>query len=286
VKQAGDFEKNQGFSCGAWVKLPKGGMTGAVVARMDDKAGHRGWDLWIEGGRLSAHLIHNWPKDAMQMTAKTPVKPGGWHHLFATYDGSGHAGAIKLYVDGELQQAKAGVNALKNTIRTEVPLTIAKRAYGAPLEGASLQDLRVYSRKLDPAEVGKVMRATRAAWLAEKPAAKLSPAEKRELLDWWLPSLDKPYVQLEKTLATALAQQLPIKNRGTIAHVMNEKPEPAMAFVLYRGEYDQHRDQVTPTTPAALPPMSDALPRNRLGLAKWLLEPENPLTARVTVNRF
>ncbi|HEY5312793.1 MAG TPA: DUF1553 domain-containing protein, partial [Pirellulales bacterium] len=286
VKEAGDFEKNQAFSCGAWVKLPKGGLTGAVIARMDDKAGHRGWDLWIEGGRLSAHLIHKWPSDAMQMTAKNTIKPGSWHHLFVTYDGSGKAGAIKLYVDGQLQLSKAGVNALKNTIRTDAPLTIAKRAHGALLEGASLQDVRIYSRKLSPTEVGKVMTTTRAAWLAEKPAGKLSPAEKRELLDWWLPSLDQPYVQLDKTLAAAQAEQLPIKNRGTIAHVMNEKPEAAMAFVLYRGEYDQHRDQVTPTTPAALPSMSAALPRNRLGLAQWLLEPENPLTARVTVNRF
>jgi hypothetical protein len=67
---------------------------------------------------------------------------------------------------------------------------------------------------------------------------------------------------------------------------MQERGEPATAFVLHRGEYDQRREEVTPDTPAALPPMPDDLPRNRLGFAKWLLRPENPLTARVTVNRF
>jgi hypothetical protein len=67
---------------------------------------------------------------------------------------------------------------------------------------------------------------------------------------------------------------------------MQEKPEPPMAYILYRGEYTQRRDKVTPITPAALPPMAPELPRNRLGLAKWLVTPENPLTARVAVNRF
>src|SRR5262249_21742062 len=58
------------------------------------------------------------------------------------------------------------------------------------------------------------------------------------------------------------------------------------AYVLFRGEYDKRRDKVEPITPAALPPMPADLPHDRLGLAKWLLRPEHPLTARVTVNRF
>ena len=56
--------------------------------------------------------------------------------------------------------------------------------------------------------------------------------------------------------------------------------------MLYRGEYDKRRDPVKADTPAMLPPMPAEFPKNRLGLAKWLVRPENPLTARVTVNRF
>ena len=67
---------------------------------------------------------------------------------------------------------------------------------------------------------------------------------------------------------------------------MQERPEPPTAYVLFRGDYDKRRDKVKPATPAALPPMPPDLPRNRLGLAEWLLRPEHPLTARVTVNRF
>ena len=59
-----------------------------------------------------------------------------------------------------------------------------------------------------------------------------------------------------------------------------------MAYVLFRGDYDKRRDKVLPETPAVLPPFPKDAPRNRLGFARWLLLPNHPLTARVTVNRF
>jgi hypothetical protein len=67
---------------------------------------------------------------------------------------------------------------------------------------------------------------------------------------------------------------------------MNERSEEPVAFVLSRGEYDRRLDEVRPGTPAVLPAFPEGAPRDRLGFAKWLLLPENPLTARVTVNRF
>ena len=67
---------------------------------------------------------------------------------------------------------------------------------------------------------------------------------------------------------------------------MQEKPTKPKAYVLYRGEYDKRREEVGAATPAFLPPMPADYPQNRLGFARWLLRPEHPLTARVTVNRF
>ena len=67
---------------------------------------------------------------------------------------------------------------------------------------------------------------------------------------------------------------------------MEERGEPATAYLLFRGEYDKQRDQLSPDTPDILPPFPADAPRNRLGLARWLVAPEHPLTARVTVNRF
>jgi hypothetical protein len=67
---------------------------------------------------------------------------------------------------------------------------------------------------------------------------------------------------------------------------MNEKNEMARAFILDRGEYDKRKDEVKADTPDILPPFPESLPKNRLGLAQWLLLQDHPLTSRVTVNRF
>ncbi|MBK8975874.1 MAG: PSD1 domain-containing protein [Planctomycetes bacterium] len=68
--------------------------------------------------------------------------------------------------------------------------------------------------------------------------------------------------------------------------IWRERTEPVPMHVLRRGQYDQPGDPVARRTPAVLPPMDGDLPRDRLGLARWLVEPEHPLTARVAVNRF
>src|SRR5262245_38923607 len=73
---------------------------------------------------------------------------------------------------------------------------------------------------------------------------------------------------------------------GTIAHLMQERQCEPAAYVLFRGDYDKRRDQVKAATPKVLPAMPAEFPKNRLGFAKWLVRPDHPLTARVTVNRF
>jgi hypothetical protein len=68
--------------------------------------------------------------------------------------------------------------------------------------------------------------------------------------------------------------------------VMAELPKPRATFVLGRGDYRNQTEKVEPGVPAILPPLPDGAPRNRLTLARWLVQPEHPLTARVAVNRF
>jgi hypothetical protein len=68
--------------------------------------------------------------------------------------------------------------------------------------------------------------------------------------------------------------------------VFRERKEPKEAFILNRGEYDQHGDKVDRQTPGILPPMKPDMPNNRLGYAMWLVDADHPLTSRVTVNRL
>ena len=286
LPNAGDFEKDKGFTYSAWVRIPRRGTTGAVVARMDDKNDFRGWDLWIEGDRFGTHIIHKWPQDAIKVVGQTQLQPNRWYHLCVTYDGSGKATGVKLYLNGNPEPMNVNQNSLRNTIRTKVPLKLAQRHSTSEIKNLRVQDVRLYGRTLSGLDAKRVAQTTRAAYLATRPAGKRTPAEQNELFDWWLVGMDHTYLSLAERLSRLAQEEAAIKARGTVAHVSQEKPGEPTAYVLFRGDYDKRRDLVKARTPSALPPMPADLPRNRLGFAKWLLRAEHPLTARVTVNRF
>lgn len=285
LADAGDLERDQAFTIAAWIKLP-GPTSGAAVARMDDQHGFTGWDLWLESGRPGMHVIHQWPANAVKVVAKQPLTAGQWTHVAVSYDGSSKAAGIRVYVNGQMQPTDVQADTLTESVRTAVPLKVGQRHTGSRVSGVAIHDIRLYGRALPADVVQHLASRARAAWLLAKPATERSPAEQEELYQWWLSGSDAVYRDLAARHA-ALEQELAaIKARGTVAHVMQERPEPAMAYVLFRGEYDKRRDQVFPDTPDMLPPMPPELPRTRLGFAQWLLLPEHPLTARVTVNRF
>jgi hypothetical protein len=286
LADVGDLEKDQGFSYGAWVKVTKMDQSGAVIARMQESAAYRGWDLWFESGKVGCHLIHRWPDDALKAVTKTTLKPGQWTHVFITYDGSAKVAGVQIYLNGVRQETEIQADVLKETIRTPVPLKVGQRHEGQRLEGLSLQDLRLYGRVLSGAEVAQLAKSTRAAALLSTPAAKRTPAERKELYSWWLDVIDLAYRDIAGRLAKLQQEQAAIQARGTVAHVMQERGAVPMAYVLFRGEYDKRRDPVKPDVPKSLPPLPADYPHNRLGFARWLLRSEHPLTARVTVNRF
>ncbi|MBS0264898.1 MAG: DUF1553 domain-containing protein [Planctomycetes bacterium] len=286
VPEVGDFENDQGFTFASWVKLTGNNPPGSILARMDNLNGHRGWDIWVEGNRIATHLVHKWPENALKVVSGRALPVDQWVHVTVTYDGSKQAGGVKIYFNGAGVEVQMPVNQLKDTIRTTVPLKIGQRETSERLTGLQLENLRLYQRALQPGEASSLARTDRILELAAKPVEQRSGPEKDELFEYWFNQVDQPAQELRTALSGVEQAQANLKGRGSIAHVMQEKGDPAMAFVLFRGEYDKRRDLVNPTTPAALPPFPADAPRNRLGFAQWLLQPENPLTARVTVNRF
>lgn len=286
IADVGDLEKDQAFSYGAWIKLPKVDVFGAIFARMDDQHDYRGWDLWVQGGRVGCHIVSKWPDDALKVVSNNPINANEWTHVFVTYDGSAQVGGVKVYINGQPQGVNVEANALKSTIRTEVPFKLAQRHSSSRLDEMLIEEVRFYGRALPPADVLKLAQTTRAASLVAKVPDQRTDADMNELFNWWLAALDGVSQQLNGKVAALQGEEGSIKSRGTIAHVMQERSDPAMAYILYRGDYDKRRDPVQADTPDMLPPMPAELPKNRIGFAQWLLLPEHPLTARVTVNRF
>ncbi|MBL8816420.1 MAG: DUF1553 domain-containing protein [Planctomyces sp.] len=286
IPGVGDFDRDNSFSVSAWVNIPANDSTGSVCARMDNTKEYRGWDLWIQQRRLATHLVNSWPGNALKVVTKNQIPANEWAHVAMTWDGSGRPSGVKLYINGVLQETNTENDSLKEaSLRTDVPFRIGSRHTTDEFSGG-LQELSLYGRQLNESEVSALAKLSRYQSTLARPVAERTDADRDELYGYWLVRFDQQYPQLMQSVSELEREEADIKTRGTIAHIMNERKEPALAYVLFRGEYDQRREQVSPDTPEALPAFPASSPRNRLGFADWLLLPEHPLTARVTVNRY
>ncbi len=113
------------------------------------------------------------------------------------------------------------------------------------------------------------------------PHSKRSEKQTKRLANYWLSIA--PSLSDERRLRSNLAKQLPRSVPTTM--VMAEMEKPRETFIFEGGSYLSPGEQVTPDVPRVLPPLPPDAPRNRLGLARWLVSERNPLTARVFVNR-
>jgi hypothetical protein len=283
----GDFESTQAFSYGCWFKAD-GRIVGAPIARMHDGDGHRGYDIHLSGDRLEMHLIHNWPGNALKVSAPAPMKSKTWHHAFVTYDGSGKPEGVKMYLDGKrLTKVDFPTNNLKSeTVRTKKSFSIGRRTSGSQFTGW-VDDVRIYERQLSDSEVGQLAGIDTIAPLLAIARDKRTPAQAQQLRDHYLNTMDKPFIETSGKLARLELQQADLKKPKSTVMVMRDLPKGRMTYVLKRGMYDapDKESPVEPTTPSFLPSL-EGQPKNRLGLANWLVDRSNPLTARVTVNRF
>lgn len=283
---AGDFESDQPFSTAAWINVPANDGSGAIFARMEPAPGHRGWDFWLQQRRVGMHIIHGWPAKALKVVSKNQIPANEWVHVAVTYDGSRKASGLQIYINGAVQEKNIENDKLDDsTIRTATPWRLGQRSDASQLTGA-VQDLRIQKRVLSAGEVDSLAKLSRFQATLVKAADQRTESEITELYQYWLKRFDAPFGEKSNSLASLEKEEADIRARGTIAHVMNERSEPATAYVLFRGEYDQRREQVFPATPSAFPAFPEQAPKNRLGFAQWLLKPDHPLTARVTVNRF
>lgn len=285
LKEAGDYDSTEAFSYAAWVKLPANDGSGAIMARMKETDSFRGWDMWVEGRRVGAHIINKWPENAIKVVSRKQLPADTWVHIAVAYDGTSKAAGVRLYVNGKPQRMDVQADSLEGTIRSNRAFKIGQRNSSSPLSGATIQDVRLYSRQLAEREVASLAGFSLSEVVAAAPD-KRSESDLNALYDWWLATIDDNYGAISTKYEAVVREQADMQARSTTGYVMQERTEAPIAFVLNRGEYDERKDQVSPNTPAMLPAFPADLPKNRLGFAQWLLRPEHPLTARVTVNRF
>jgi hypothetical protein len=121
LADVGDFAADQPFTVSTWLWLPSGDANGAVIARMDEAGGHRGWDLWLQGNRVGSHIISRWPGNAIKALTKDPLPAQKWVHVAVVYDGSRKVDGLQIYVDGVKQEQTVEANNLRGDTHTKVP---------------------------------------------------------------------------------------------------------------------------------------------------------------------
>ena len=277
------------FSWAVWVK-PAG--DGAILSRMDSAAAARGADLYLfSDGKLGMHLIDNWPGNALKVLSQQPLARDKWSHVVATYDGSSKAVGVALYVNGKKQEVVAEVDQLRGSFATNQPFRIGKRSTDGQLH-ARLVDVRLFHHALSAGDVEKVFYGALRRGLAGVKVDQLDDALRSQFDEFLLTYAQDPVVRQTADTKQALEREQAERAKYDAAipttMVMEERAEPRETYLLQRGRYDQPNtsERLVPDTPAVFPPFPSDAPRNRLGLARWIASPENPLTARVAVNRL
>jgi hypothetical protein len=278
------FERTDAFSFAAWV-LPSNSPA-CVISKNDDLNSMRGFDLIVRKGKAIVHLIHKWNGNAIEVVSQTPVRSGQWQHICATYDGSSRAAGVKIYFDGRPQPVDIRYDTLSDTIQTDQPLRLGRRSTSAALVGM-LDEVHVYNRQLADQEVERLATTSLIRSILAKSEKERNPTEQQKLRDLFLTQPAGTRFQPTVTHVVELQEQVrELTSQMTTTMVMQEMEKPRDTYFLMRGQYDQPGEKVAAHVPLSLPRLPEGVSADRLGFARWLVDPAHPLTARVTVNRF
>ena len=285
----GHFTRVDPLTLSLWLKTPTHAPRMVVVhhSRAPIDAGSRGYELLLEEGRVAVGLHHMWPGNSLKVRTKTAVPVNAWTHVTATYDGSSLAAGVHVYLNGEPAELEVIRDGLTKDITYggEPDLAIGYRFRDNGFKGGEVDEFQVFNRELTRLEAARLAGRDDFSIAWTTPADKLTDAQRQGLLEVYLATVSPVMKTDRETLHALRREHNALINPIPELMVMKELPQPKPAHVLKRGEYNAPGEPVTANTPAALPPFPADQPRNRLGLAKWLLDPQHPLTARVAVNR-
>jgi hypothetical protein len=282
----GNFRRSHPFTVSLWLRAPVRSERAVIFhrSRAWTDAASRGYELIVDEGHLRWSLIHFWPGDAVSVRMMGPLPVGTWTHVAVTSDGSGEASGLKVSVNGR----PAATTTIRDCLTREITggggdtITIGERFRDHGFKDGLIDEFRVFDRQLTPLEVRELAEpgAITAAMTASKDDATAIAAVADVAA-----ARDDAVIAARKAVEEARRTLNDVREKFPEIMVMRELAEPKTAYVLERGDYDKRGDVVEPGTPAVLPPFPTGFPRNRLGLAKWLVDPEHPLLPRVTVNR-
>jgi hypothetical protein len=285
----GHFSRATPFTIHVSLRTPTHAKRAVVVhhSKAPVDAGSRGYELLLEDGKVAFGLHHMWPGNSLKVRTRSTIPVNEFVPITVSYDGSSRAAGVRIYLNGKQADVEIFRDKLTKDIvyGGEPDLTIGYRFRDNGFKGGAVRSFRLFNRAISALEAVRLAAdADPQLWSA--PTEKLSSAERALLFEHYLSAVHEPANDWRKELFALRDETRKLVEPIPEAMVMEELPTPKPAFILKRGAYDAPGDPVTMDTPAAMPPFPTGAPRNRLGLARWLTQPDHPLTSRVTVNRL
>lgn len=282
------FERFDAFTLSIWFRIEDPDTFGPLIAKTSGLMdGDRGYQTYLNPDHtLTARVVHVGPDNEIRIRTDEPVSTDEWHHLAFRYDGSSRAKGIELVLDGQIRPARVITDNLKQSTRITIdPFTGDSTNWAGPgdlrlgftdnnqrmLDRVTFDEWKVFDRRLTLPEI--------------RTLAGQDPGSD-EWRDYAITTRSVEWRRVSSELRSWRAREDRILTHAPEVMVMREMSEPRPTYVLHRGQYDDPRAAVDRGTPDAILPFPDDLPKNRLGLAQWLFLDENPLTARVSVNRL
>lgn len=282
----GEFGFLDRFTLAAWIN-PSDNRGGTVMSRMVDEDRANGYSVVMQDGKVHVNLILRWLDDSIRVETEESLPAGAWSHVAVSYDGTRLASGVKVYINGKSKKLKINLDALNQQFKTKEPFRIGGGGGPSGRFHGLIDDVRIYDHVLPPEDVGQIAvtelvqtivgivpgdRTAEQRYKVHYYFLERQAPEKINLAWRRLADLRKDLEKLDDTIPTTM--------------VMEEMATPRPAHVLIRGEYDKKGPLVQPAVPGTLPPLPPGLSNNRLGFARWLVHPTNPLTARISVNRY
>ncbi|QDT97726.1 Planctomycete cytochrome C [Gimesia aquarii] len=272
------------FTIAFWVKPQQ--KDGTILASLTPAQDESGFRLFLDDGKVKIFMGARWLDDAIRLHSTQALKVNHWSHLAVTYSGNSQARDIKLYLNGVEQDLKIKLNMLTGGFTFPSPLQYGayhKQDYFRGL----IDDLKIFRTNLSSDQVAVLSVTESLNQILKIPNANRTNSQRLKVKNYFLTFFapEKHRVAISK-LNTLKDKRLLFYRSLPTSMVMQERKEPKSTFVLMRGEYDKPGEKVAADIPDSLGVMPEGLPRNRLGLARWLVDPSNPLTARVIVNRY
>jgi len=280
LKELKAFELYDPFSISVWVNPYKRAVQGTTMTIIGNSMGkpevYKGWDLHIDAkGFVSSRLISVLPNNYIHVKTKEVIPLGEWTHLLMTYDGSAKASGLHIYINGNRTPQNIEYNRLYKSIipKMKGDLIVGKSPRGQSGDNGifigMLDQLSIYDIEIFPSQIKSIYEQSKIG---------------NEPLTWSPNGID--YLKLTDEIRQLTKDRFELVAPINEMMVMEEMQPQRKTFILDRGEYDKPKEEVQRGAPDNLLKFSSEYPKNRLGLSQWLFDKNNPLTARVAVNRY